>query len=192
MDLETLYRRTIESWTDRILTVGPEQWGAATPCLEWDVRALVNHVVGEDLWTEPLVRGATIQEVGDRFDGDLLGSDPRETALDTAERASRAVAEALPRSEKVHLSYGDEDLEEYVFQLAADHLIHGWDLAVATDGDAVLDHELVAAVGAWFAEREDVYRSAGAIGARAAAADDAQSQLLAAFGRDPLWAGRTD
>jgi len=192
MDLETLYRGTIESWTDRILTVGPEQWGAATPCLEWDVRALVNHVVGEDLWTEPLVRGATIQEVGDRFDGDLLGSDPRETALDTAERASRAVAEALPKSGKVHLSYGDEDLDEYVFQLAADHLIHGWDLAVATDGDAVLDHELVAAVGAWFAEREDVYRSAGAIGARAAAADDAQSQLLAAFGRDPLWAGRTD
>lgn len=192
MDLETLYRRTIESWTDRILTVGPEQWGAVTPCLEWDVRALVNHVVGEDLWTEPLVRGATIQEVGDRFDGDLLGSDPRETALDSAERASRAVAEALPRSEKVHLSYGDEDLEEYVFQLAADHLIHGWDLAVATDGDAVLDPDLVAAVGAWFAEREDVYRSAGAIGARAAAADDAQSQLLAAFGRDPLWAGRTD
>ena len=192
MDLETLYGRTMESWTDRILTVGPEQWGAATPCLKWDVRALVNHVVGEDLWTEPLVRGATIQEVGDRFDGDLLGSDPRETALDTAERASRAVAEALPRSEKVHLSYGDEDLEEYVFQLAADHLIHGWDLAVATDGDAVLDPDLVAAVGAWFAEREDVYRSAGAIGARAAAADDAQSQLLAAFGRDPLWAGRTD
>ncbi len=192
MDLETLYRRTIESWTDRILTVGPEQWGAVTPCLEWDVRALVNHVVGEDLWTEPLVRGATIQEVGDRFDGDLLGSNPRETALDSAERASRAVAEALPRSEKVHLSYGDEDLEEYVYQLAADHLIHGWDLAVATDGDAVLDHDLVAAVGAWFAEREDVYRSAGAIGARAAAADDAQSQLLAAFGRDPLWAGRAD
>lgn len=192
MDLETLYRRTIESWTDRILTVGPEQWGAVTPCLEWDVRALVNHVVGEDLWTEPLVRGATIQEVGDRFDGDLLGSNPRETALDSAERASRAVAEALPRSEKVHLSYGDEDLEEYVFQLAADHLIHGWDLAVATDGDAVLDPDLVAAVAAWFAEREDVYRSAGAIGARAAAADDAQSQLLAAFGRDPLWAGRAD
>ena len=122
----------------------------------------------------------------------MLGSDPRETALDTAERASRAVAEALPRNAKVHLSYGDEDLEEYVFQLAADHLIHGWDLAVATDGDAVLDHDLVAGVAAWFAAREDVYRSAGAIGARAAAADDAQSQLLAAFGRNPLWAGRTD
>ena len=192
MDTGTLYRRTVESWTDRILSVGPEQWAAVTPCLEWDVRALVNHVVGEDLWTEPLVRGATIQEVGDRFDGDLLGSDPRETALDAAERASRAVAEALPGRGKVHLSYGDEDMEEYVAQLAADHLIHGWDLAVATGGDRVLDQELVTDISAWFAEREDVYRSAGAIGARAKAPDDAQSQLLAAFGRDPGWAGRSD
>jgi uncharacterized protein (TIGR03086 family) len=192
MEMEDLYRRTVASWTDRVLTVGPEQWTHTTPCLKWDVRALVNHVVGEDLWTEPLVQGATIQEVGDRFDGDLLGSDPRETALDAAERASRAVAEAFPRREKVHLSYGDEDLEEYVAQLAADHLIHGWDLAVATGGDPVLDQDLVADVAAWFAEREDVYRSAGAIGARAAAPDDAQSQLLAAFGRDPGWAGRTD
>jgi uncharacterized protein (TIGR03086 family) len=191
MDLETLYRRTMESWTDRILAVGPEQWAHTTPCLKWDVRALVNHVVGEDLWTEPLVHGATIEEVGDRFDGDLLGSDPREAALDAAERASRAVAEAMPKGNKVHLSYGDEDLEEYVAQLAADHLIHGWDLAVGTGGDTVLDRDLVTDVGAWFAEREDVYRSAGAIGARAVAPDDPQSQLLAAFGRDPGWAGRT-
>ena len=49
MEIEDLYRRTVASWTDRILTVGPEQWTATTPCLEWDVRALVNHVVGEDL-----------------------------------------------------------------------------------------------------------------------------------------------
>ncbi|HET9421237.1 MAG TPA: TIGR03086 family metal-binding protein [Nocardioides sp.] len=192
MDSGTLYQRTVESWTDRVLTVDPDQWAAATPCLEWDVRALVNHVVGEDLWTEPLVHGATIQEVGDRFDGDLLGSDPRETALDAAERASRAVAEALPGRGKVHLSYGDEDMEEYVVQLAADHLIHGWDLAAATGGDTALDADLVTEVAAWFASREDVYRSAGAIGARAAAADDPQSQLLAAFGRDPGWSGRSD
>ena len=104
---------------------------------------------------------------------------------------SRAVAEALPKRAKVHLSYGDEDLEEYVSQLAADHLIHGWDLAVATGGDPALDPDLVTEVATWFAEREDVYRSAGAVGARATAADDAQSQLLAGFGRDPRWAGRT-
>ncbi len=192
MDLETLYRRTIASWTDRVLAVGPEQWAEPTPCADWDVRALVNHVVGEDLWTEPLVGGATIQEVGDRLDGDLLGSDPRGAALDAAARASTAVAAALPSGGKVHLSYGDEDLEEYLRQLAADHLIHGWDLAAATGGAVDLDPELVTEVAAWFAEREELYRSAGVVGPRVSeAGDDAQSQLIAAAGRDPGWATRT-
>jgi uncharacterized protein (TIGR03086 family) len=186
MDLET-YNRTVQSWTDRIQAVSPEQWAAATPCADWDVRALVNHVVGEDLWTEPLMRGSAIADVGDRLDGDLLGPDPRAAALDAAAQATRAVAETLPTRGKVHLSYGDEDMEEYVAQLAADHLIHGWDLAAATGGDTSLDPDLVTEVAAWFAEREAVYRSAGAIGARAAAGSDAQSQLLAAFGRDPGW-----
>ena len=44
----------------------------------------------------------------------------------------------------MHLSYGDEQMTEYVHQLSADHLIHGWDLAVATGGDVRLDPELVA------------------------------------------------
>jgi len=92
----------------------------------------------------------------------------------------------------VHLSYGDEDMEEYVAQLAADHLIHGWDLAVATGGDAHLDQDLVIEVAAWFAQREEIYRSAGAIGARAATSGDAQSELLASFGRNSRWASPTD
>jgi uncharacterized protein (TIGR03086 family) len=188
MDLETLYRGTLESWTDRVQAVAPELWDSATPCTDWDVRALVNHVVGEDLWTEELVRGATIEEVGDRLDGDLLGSDPREAALDAAARADRAVAETLPGHGKVHLSYGDEDIDEYVAQLAADHLVHGWDLAAATGGNRDLDPELVNEVAAWFSQREDTYRSGGAIGPHLEAAGDAQSQLLAAFGRDAGWA----
>ena len=191
MDLEMLYRRSVESWTDRLLTVGPEQWEAATPCADWDVRALVNHVVGEDLWTEPLMRGETIEDVGDRLDGDLLGPDPREAALDAAERATRVVAEMLPTKGKVHLSYGDEDMTEYVAQLAADHLIHGWDLAAATGGDVQLDADLVADVAAWFAEREELYRAAGAVGPKAEGGGDAQSELLAASGRDPRWSGPT-
>jgi uncharacterized protein (TIGR03086 family) len=188
MDLASMYERTVQSWTDRVQAVGPGEWGAATPCSEWDVRTLVNHVVGEDLWTERLMRGATIQDVGDRLEGDLLGANPRETALDAAEQATRAVADTLPTHGKVQLSYGEEDMDEYVAQLAADHLIHGWDLAAATGGDTHLDAELVTHVAAWFAEREELYRSAGAIGPRALTeGGDAQSELLAAFGRDSRW-----
>jgi uncharacterized protein (TIGR03086 family) len=187
MDLETLYRRTVEGWTARVEAVGPDQWASPTPCEDWDVRTLVNHVVGEDAWTEPLMRGATIEDVGDRFDGDLLGDDPRATARGLAAEATDAVAATLPTHGKVHLSYGDEDMAEYVSQLAADHLIHGWDLAAATGGAVDLDAELVAGVAAWFAEREEMYRSAGAIGPRVEGHGDAQSDLLAQFGRDSRW-----
>lgn len=188
MDQEIAYRRSVDGWTTRVAAVGPDQWGLPTPCSDWDVRALVAHVVGEDLWTEPLMRGSTMEEVGDRFDGDVLGDDPRGVALDAATRAIRTVGETLPTRGKVHLSYGEEDMAEYVAQLTADHLIHAWDLAAATGGDTDLDDDVVAVVAEWFAVREEMYRSAGIIGERVEASGDAQSELLARFGRDPRWA----
>ena len=88
----------------------------------------------------------TIAEVGDRFDGDLLGDDPLAAGREAAAEATAAVDELLAGIDKVHLSYGDEDPGEYVRQLCADHLIHGWDLAAATGQDRTLDAELVAEV----------------------------------------------
>lgn len=187
MDLNTLYGRTVEVWADRVNAIGPEQWDRPTPCRDWTVRELVNHVAGEDLWTVPLMKGGTIEEVGDRFDGDLLGEDPVASALTAARDATRVVSEELPSGGKVHLSYGEEDMGEYVHQLAADHLIHAWDLAAATAGDTQLDPALVSEVAAWFAPREELYREAGAIGPRTSSRGDPQGALLAAFGRPPAW-----
>jgi uncharacterized protein (TIGR03086 family) len=187
MDTAVLHRRTVEHWQRALDGVAPEDWDRATPCSGWSVRDLVNHVVGEELWTVPLVRGATIEEVGDRFDGDVLGSDPLASSRAAATEAVAAV-ERAPAGGIVHLSYGDEALDEYVRQLSADHLVHGWDLAVAVGADTRLAPELVAAVAHWFRDREELYRSAGAIGRRLHVEGDAQTQLLAAFGRDARWA----
>ncbi len=101
--------------------------------------------------------------------------------------ATAAVDELLAGIDKVHLSYGDEDAGEYVRQLCADHLIHGWDLAAATGQDRTLDQDLVADVATWFADREELYRSAAVVGPRAAGGGDPQSDLLAASGRPPDW-----
>lgn len=187
MELDVLYRGTVAAWNEQVGAVDAGDWDRSTPCSEWTVRGLVNHVAGEDLWTVPLVRGSTIEEVGDRFDGDLLGDDPAAVALDAAAAAVSAVDERLPEGGTVQLSYGEERLEEYLMQLAADHLVHGWDLAVATGGPPALDADLVADVAAWFAEREDLYRSAGMIGPRTGSFDDPLADLIAGFGRDPEW-----
>ena len=95
MDVGTLYRRTLEMWADRVADAADCDWTAPTPCREWTVRDLVNHVTGEDLWTAPLLRGETIERVGDRFDGDLLGSEPVSRALYAAGQASALVAEEI-------------------------------------------------------------------------------------------------
>ena len=66
------------------------QWAAPTPCPGWDVRALVNHVVAGNLQAAELAAGATISEVGDHLDGDLLGADPL-GAYDASAKAAAAV-----------------------------------------------------------------------------------------------------
>ena len=101
-----------------------------------------------------------------------------------------AVAERLPEGGTVHLSYGEEDIAEYISQLVGDHLIHGWDLAVATGQNRDLDSELVGEVAAWFRNREEIMRSAGAIAARpeSATGGNPQADLLIGFGRNPEWA----
>ena len=190
MDVSTLHRRTVESWVKRLAAVADDQWESPTPCTEWTVRELVNHVVGEERWTVPLVEGRTIEDVGNELDGDLLGEDPARTGRAAAQQAAAIVDEKAPTGGKVSLSYGEEDLAEYVYQLAADHLVHGWDLAAATGGDTDLDADLVDEVAAWFAEREVLYRAGGAIGPRATSTGGPQADLLAGFGRTADWAPR--
>jgi ketosteroid isomerase-like protein len=97
------------------------------------------------------------------------------------------VAEKLPEAGLVHVSYGDIPIADYVHELAADHLIHSWDLAAATGGDTRLDPHLAAELAEFFAGREEVYRQFGVIGPRAISHGGAQSDLLAAAGRDSAW-----
>lgn len=184
-DVIALHRKACEGFGVLVHAVPVDQWSAPTPCSDWDVRALVGHVVGEDLWTPPLLAGRTIADVGDAFDGDLLGTDPVPAWDAALAGALEAAAEPGVAGRTVHLSFGDFPGEEYLRQLLADHLVHGWDLAVATGGDTALDPELVAACADWFAGIEDAYRGAGVVGPRAEVASDAdlQSRLLAAFGR---------
>jgi uncharacterized protein (TIGR03086 family) len=189
VEVAELHRRCVERFVQRVRDVKGEGWDAPTPCADWVVRDLVNHIVNEQRWTVPLMGGATLDEVGDRFDGDLLGDDPVGVVAEAGSEAVAAAHEGIAVNRTVHLSFGDVPATEYAYQLSADHLIHGWDLAAAVGGDRALDAELVDAVADWFAEREELYRASGSIGARPDIADDAAPphRLLAAFGRDPDW-----
>jgi hypothetical protein len=57
------------------------------------VRALVNHIVAGNLWAAELAAGRTIDDVGDRLDGDVLGGDPL-SAYDVSAEAAATAFEA--------------------------------------------------------------------------------------------------
>lgn len=187
MDVSTLYQLALDHFGARVREIGPEHWDLPTPCADWTVRDLVQHVTYENVWTVPLVEGATIDEVGDRFERDLLGDRPARSALAAIDAAAAAMAARLPGGGTVQLSFGETPLTEYALQLAADHLVHGWDLAVAVDGETALDAEAVLMIADWFDGQEEAYRGAGAIAPRRPVTGDAQHDLLARFGRDPGW-----
>jgi uncharacterized protein (TIGR03086 family) len=190
-DVRELYRRASEAFGAKVHGATADQWHLPTPCADWDVGALVNHVVGENRWAVPLFAGGTIAEVGDRLDGDLLGDDPVNAWDDSATAAVAAVDDPAAMDRIVHLSFGDFPGSEYALQLFADLLVHGWDLARATGQDESVDPELVTACAGWFAEVAQPYRDAGVVGPRPPSPDgaDPQTVLLAEFGRTAVRTG---
>jgi uncharacterized protein (TIGR03086 family) len=184
IDEATAFRRASETFVQRARTIGPEQWSGSTPCTEWDVRMLVNHVAGEYLWVPEMLAGRTIAEVGDRLDGDVLGSDPLQTLINASQAALAAVDGPGALDAVTHLSFGDLPAREYVKQMAIDSVIHSWDLAKGVGIDASLDSELVDFCYADLQASAAEWRGAGVFGPETAPSDGStQAKLLALTGR---------
>ncbi|WP_030855781.1 TIGR03086 family metal-binding protein [Streptomyces sp. NRRL F-4474] len=186
---ETLLERHAEAlrlFGERVRAVRGDQWGAPTPCTEWTVRDLVNHVTAEQLWIPPLItEGRTVEELGDAFSGDVLGDDPV-AAWDRASDAARAAFAASGALERtVRLSYGPALGSAYCAELTADCVVHTWDLCRGIGADDRLPDTLVE-----FSIKE-VMPYAGALAAGGMYAEpvevpagaDAQTRLLAMVGR---------
>ncbi len=185
MDRIAMLQRTLDGANAMVREVPADALTRPTPCAEWDVRTVLNHLVGENWWVPELAQGKTIDEVGDQFEGDLLGTDPVRTWDEAADTAVAAVSEPGALERTVHLSFGDTPGEEYAMQLFADHVIHGWDLARAIGADETMPPALLDPLASWYADREQMYRDGGAVGPRVDVPADAdpQTRLLAAFGR---------
>jgi len=70
-----LYARALDATRRFIAGIAPEQWELPTPCDEWNLRELVGHVMYGTVWIEDAFVGKTMEEVGDKYDGDLIGDD---------------------------------------------------------------------------------------------------------------------
>ena len=143
VDLPALFGRALDEFERRVTTVSAEQWSAPTPCTDWDVRTLVGHVVAEQLWAPSMLAGETMEEVGDRFDGDVLGDDPAAAWRSAAARARSAAGAPDALEVTVHASYGAVPAGRYLTEMTLDVAVHTWDLARGIGADERLDPDLV-------------------------------------------------
>jgi uncharacterized protein (TIGR03086 family) len=184
-DLPEFHDRALRATAALVAGTTADQMHLATPCDDWDVRRLLTHVVAGNLWVGELVDGKTIDEVGDRFDGDVLGDDPH-GAYDRSAAAAGAAFKAEGAMDRpVAVSYGPVPGSIYCGHRFLDVLVHGWDLAKATGQSTALDDELARACLEVVEPQADLLKGSGMFHSDVVAPDgaDAQTRLLALLGR---------
>ncbi|WP_374200960.1 TIGR03086 family metal-binding protein [Streptomyces bambusae] len=181
-----LHAEALRLFGERVHAITGDQWDGPTPCTEWTVADLVNHVTGEQLWVPPLVaEGRTVEDIGDAFSGDLLGEDPM-AAWDTAAHAAHAAFAAPGALERpVALSRGPTPGSAYCAELIVDCAVHTWDLSRGIGADDRLPDDLVDFTFKEVAPHADALAASGMFAAPVEIPDgaDTQTRLLALMGR---------
>ncbi|AGL13804.1 TIGR03086 family metal-binding protein [Actinoplanes sp. N902-109] len=116
-----------------ISAIKPDQWGDPTPCPEWDVQALVRHMVlGNVMDTSGLLtRPPTHREL-------LAGFDETAAALVAAFRQPGVLDRIL------EVPFGRVDGLMALHLRLTELLVHGWDLARATGQHVDFPDDVVA------------------------------------------------
>lgn len=183
-DVRALVPGAIDRFGARVHAVPDARWQAPTPCTEWTVRDLVAHMCFEHRWAPHVLAGETMDDVGDRYDGDLVGDDPVRAWDGAALRSRASFAVPGAHASRVHVSFGRLDVEEYAVQMLVDLTVHEWDLARGAGLDEHLDPDAVRATLAYLRADPVMLHGPGLFAAPVEApGDDPQDQLIAVSGR---------
>ncbi|QTE30367.1 TIGR03086 family metal-binding protein [Pengzhenrongella sicca] len=182
-ELLSLHRENAQRFT-ALVTAALGHWDDPTPCTDWSVRQLVNHLTAEHLWAPELLAGRTIADVGTAFDGDVLGDDPVAAWRRAIGASIDAFATQGVLGRTVELSSGERAAHEYLDELVTDLAIHGWDLATALHLDETIDPLTVdRLLIEWSDRAAELGHPLFAEPLPSAPSDDPQTRLLAIFGR---------
>ena len=189
---------TSDGLAQRVRLVGDGQWSAPTPCTDWDVRSLVNHVAQANLNYVRLLAGATAAEFLRHRDADALGGDPVRAFDESGRACAAAYAEPAALQRVVDHPSGRLTGAQALAVRTVDTLIHTWDLARAIGVDDSLDPDVVSWVEANIREiyagmaetpvsEQTTHRFYAAPAGDLPAQSSTQDRLLDLFGRRLNW-----
>lgn len=175
--------------------IGDDQWEMVIP--DWfpkgraqgevTLRTIVNYHAYDDAWVPDVLAGRTKDQVGDRYDGDLLGDDPKAGFREGADRAIAAVAALDDPERVVHLSYGDFPAREYLKHVITFRGFRVHDIAKLIGVDDTLPPELLDGLIEMVVPEVDQWRAVGVFGPAITPPEgaDRQTELLCLVGRQP-------
>ena len=175
----------------RLREVTLEHWTRPTPCPDWDVRGLVNHVLLGTRMSVQVLDGMPRDEVIAMLDDDLLpnGVDPVARFVELAEEMTAGFSGPAGLEGVVAHPAGDFPRSVFVGFRVADAALHAWDLAQAIGVEATLDADLVQFLWDDAQPRRDMIVGSGMFGdgPSGEVADDAplQTRYLDLMGRRP-------
>ncbi|MDZ4828141.1 MAG: TIGR03086 family metal-binding protein [Actinomycetota bacterium] len=122
--------------------VKPDQLDEKTPCESWDVRALINHIVGGANWFAVSTNAGESPENDTTEDTDYAGGN-FVAAFDEASKKAVAAFGAPGALEKqIKAPFGTFPGIAFLGLATTDTFTHGWDLAKATGQSSDLDPQL--------------------------------------------------
>jgi uncharacterized protein (TIGR03086 family) len=170
--------------------IDADQWDQIVPDAwvrhpDATLRDVVNYHACDDAWVPDVLAGRTAAEVGKRYDGDLLGADPRASFAAISETAIAAVEGFAEPDRIVHLSYGDYPAREYLTHITFFRGLRAYDLARFIGADTTLPDELVHGLWDEISPVAEEWRKLGVLGPEIAVGPDAspQERLLGLVGR---------
>ncbi len=164
------------AWATEKIAAGSGRLDAPTPCEEWDLRTLLNHMLETQRYFAGSARGEEVSPPGPT-PPEVLSADPGSDFEQVRQDVLRTYADPSV-VEKTGPALG------IAF---ADMLLHGWDVARATEQDASMPTGLAQAAYDMIHGRFTDEQRAGTFGPEIAVGADAspQEKLLAYTGRAP-------
>ena len=179
--------RALSAIGDLIAGIRDDQWSAPTPCTDWTVHDLVNHLVGVNLVFAALLSDQAPPASG----ADHLGDNPAGAYRDSGVAVQAAFDQPGVLERTYYGPLGAASGAERLHVRIVDLLAHGWDLAQATGQPAELPEDLAEQALAFTQAQLSTMPRTGRFGPAQTVDDDAPAiDWLVAFLGRPVSAGR--
>lgn len=148
------FLRSSAEFERKLRAVRSEQWSWPTPCGEWNVRQLVNHMTRGNLGYVSLLDGGAAADFVRTRDADALGTDPAGAYARSVRECARAFGRPGAMRRILDYPLGPVTGRRALAVRITDSTVHTWDLARAVGEDETLDGALVAWIDAHL---DDIY-----------------------------------